>query len=78
MIEGPRAIFEASCALLCVLYNDLMAVDDKHSILNILLNSEEKELNDEKIVEKMSKVQFPLWIKDEVKKMGQYLLPFDY
>ena len=55
-----------------------MAVDDKHSILNILLNSEEKELNDEKIVEKMSKVQFPLWIKDEVKKMGQYLLPFDY
>ena len=78
MIEGPRAIFEASCALLCVLYNDLMAVDDKHSILNILLNSEEKELNEEKIVEKMSKVQFPLWIKDEVKKMGQYLLPFDY
>ena len=55
-----------------------MKAEDKDSILDILLHSQEKELNEEKIVEKMSRVQFPLWIKDEVKKMGQYLLPFDY
>ena len=78
MIEGPRAIFEASCALLYVLYREIMEADDKDSILDILLHSQEKELNEEKIIQTMSKIKFPMWIKDEVKKMGEYLLPLEY
>ena len=78
MIEGPRAIFEASCALLCILYREIMEAEDKDSILDILLHSQEKELNEEKIIQTMSKVKFPMWIKDEVKKMGEYLLPLEY
>ena len=78
MIEGPRAIFEASCALLCILYREIMEAEDKDSILDILLHSQEKELNEEKIIENMSKVKFPMWIKDEVKKMGEFLLPLEY
>ena len=77
-IEGPRAIFEASISLLSELNNELMEADDKENILNILLNHDDKELNEEKIIEKMNKVKFPVWIQDEIKKMGEYLLPMNY
>ena len=77
-IEGPRAIFEASISLLSELNNELMEADDKENILNILLNHDDKELNEEKIIEKMNKVKFPIWIQDEIKKMGEYLLPMNY
>ena len=51
-----------------------MKDEDKDSILDILL-----QLNEEKIIENMSKaVKFPMWIKDEVKKMREYLLPLEY
>ena len=77
-IEGPRAIFEASISLLSELNNELMEADDKENILNILLNHDDKELDEEKIIEKMNKVKFPIWIQDEIKKMGEYLLPMNY
>ena len=78
MIQGEVIIFNASIALLKELQEDLFECDDKEDALNILLNSQDKNLNEYNILSEIQKVKYPEWIKAEVRKINNdSIVPFN-
>ena len=51
--------------------NDFLNCEEKEEALNILLNSQEREINEKNILDNILKVNYPEWIKDELKIINQ-------
>ena len=71
VIFGEKMIFYGGINLLKELQNDLMNCEEKEEALEILLNSEEKEINNENVIKGIFKVKVPDWILDEIKRINE-------
>jgi hypothetical protein len=81
VIEGEIAIFKAAIAILKELENELLNIEGKEEILNILINNCDcngnciVNINEEKVIKNMNNVKFHKWIKDEIKTISETLVP---
>ncbi len=71
VVLGEKIIFYAGVLFLKELEEDLMNCEEKDEALNILLNSQEREINEKNILNNILKVSYPEWIKDELSIINQ-------
>ena len=71
IILGERIIFNAGILLLKELEEDLYNCDEKEEALDILLNSQEREINENHILNLILKVKCPEWIKNELESINK-------
>lgn len=71
VVLGEKIIFYAGVLLLKELEEDLLNCEEKEEALDILLNSQEREINEKNILDNILKVNYPEWIKDELKIINQ-------
>ncbi len=71
VIFGEKMIFYGGINILKELQNDLLNCEDKEEALNILLNNQEKELNNDNVIKGIFNVKVPDWILEELKKLNE-------
>ena len=71
VVLGEKIIFYAGVLFLKELEEDLLNCEEKEEALNILLNSQEREINEKNILNNILKVNYPEWIKEELKMINQ-------
>ena len=71
VVQGEKIIFDAGIALMKELQNDLLDCEEKEEILDILLNSQMREINEERVLNEIQNVQYPEWIQSEVQNMNE-------
>ena len=74
VILGEKIIFNAGVVLLKELEEDLFKCEEKEEALEILLNNQEREINENNILNNILKVKYPEWIKNELKTINQETL----
>ena len=70
VVFGEKMIFYGAINLLKELQKDLMNCEDKEEALNVLLNNQEKELNNDNIINGIFNVKVPEWILSELKNIN--------
>ena len=70
VLFGEKMIFYGAINLLKELQNDLMNCEDKKEALDILLNNQEKELNNDNVIKGIFNVKVPDWILNELKNIN--------
>ena len=71
VIQGQKIVFDAGIALMKELQDDLLNCEEKEEILDILLNSQMREINEANILNEIQKVEYPDWIQSEVQNMTE-------
>ena len=71
VVQGEKIIFDAGIAIMKELEEELNNCEEKEEALNILLNSQMKEINEINILKNMQKVEYPDWIQSEVQAMTE-------
>ena len=71
VIFGEKMIFYGGINILKELQNDLLNCEDKEEALDILLNNQEKELNNDNVIKGIFNVKVPDWILEELKKLNE-------
>ena len=71
VILGERIIFNAGILFLKELEEDLYNCDEKKEALDILLNNQEREINESNILNHILKVKCPEWIKNELESINK-------
>jgi hypothetical protein len=71
VVLGEKIIFYAGVLFLKELEEDLLNCEEKEEALNILLNSQEREINEKNILNNILKVNYPEWIKEELIMINQ-------
>ena len=70
VVFGEKIIFYGAINLLKELQKDLMNCEDKEEALNVLLNNQEKELNNDNVINGIFNVKVPEWILSELKNIN--------
>lgn len=68
LIDGLKTVYSAAISILNYFKNDFMEMDGDE-ILELLNNSSEKNINENAIINNISKVKYPEWIMKEIKKI---------
>ena len=71
VVQGEKIIFDAGIAIMKELEEELNNCEEKEEALDILLNSQLKEINENNIINNMQKVEYPDWIQSEVLNMTE-------
>ena len=71
VILGERIIFNAGILFLKELEEDLYNCEEKEEALDILLNNQEREINENHILNHILKVKCPEWIKNELESINK-------
>ena len=71
VVQGEKIIFDAGIALMKELEEELNNCEEKEEALDILLNSQMREINENNIMNNMQKVEYPDWIQSEVQNMTE-------
>ena len=71
VVQGEKIIFDAGIAIMKELEEELNNCEEKEEALNILLNSQMREINETNILKNMQKVEYPDWIQSEVMTMTE-------
>jgi hypothetical protein len=71
VVQGEKIIFDAGIALMKELEEELNNCEEKEEVLDILLNSQMKEINESNVMKNMQKVEYPDWIQSEVLNMTE-------
>ena len=71
VVLGEKIIFYAGVLLLKELEEDLYNCEDKEEGLEVLLKSQEKEINEKNIMNNILKVKCPDWIKDQLDSINK-------
>ena len=69
--QGEKVVFDAGIALMKELQNDLLDCEEKEEVLDILLNSQLREINESNVLKEITKVEYPDWIQSEVQNMSE-------
>ena len=71
IVLGEKIIFNAGVLFLKELEEDLYDCEEKEEAMDILLNSQEKEINESHILNNILKVKCPEWIQSELDLINQ-------
>ena len=71
VVQGEKIIFDAGIALMKELQDDLLDCEEKEEVLEILLNSQMREINEVTVMKYIQKVEYPEWIQTEVIGMSE-------
>ena len=71
VVQGEKIIFDAGIAIMKELEDDLNNCEEKEEALEILLNSQLREINENNIMKNIQKVEYPDWIQTEVLSMTE-------
>ena len=71
VVQGEKIIFDAGIAIMKELEDDLNNCEEKEEALNILLNSQMREINENNVMKYIQKVEYPEWIQTEVIAMTE-------
>ena len=71
VVQGEKIIFDAGIAIMKELEEDLNNCEEKEEALDILLNSQMREINENNIMKNIQKVEYPDWIQTEVLAMTE-------
>ena len=71
VVQGEKIIFDAGIAILMELQDDLFDCEEKEEALEILLNNQEAEINEQKLLQNIQNVKYPEWIQSEVINMSE-------
>ena len=71
VVQGEKIIFDAGIALMKEMQDDLFNCEEKEEVLDILLNSQMREINEANIMKEIQKVEYPDWIQSEVQNMTE-------
>ena len=71
VVQGEKIIFDAGIAIMKELEDDLNNCEEKEEALNILLNSQMREINENNVMKYIQKVEYPEWIQTEVLAMTE-------
>ena len=71
VIQGQKIVFDAGIALMKELQDDLLDCEEKEEVLDILLNSQMREINEINVLNEIQKVEYPEWIQSEVQNMAE-------
>ena len=71
VVQGEKVVFDAGIALMKELQNDLLDCEEKEEVLDILLNSQLREINESNVLKEIQKVEYPDWIQSEVQNMSE-------
>ena len=71
VVQGEKIIFDAGIALMKELQDELLDCEEKEEILDILLNSQMREINEANVLKEIQKVEYPDWIQSEVENMSE-------
>ena len=79
VVQGEKIIFDAGIALMKELEEELNNCEEKEEALDILLNSQMREINENNIMNNMQKVEYPDWIQSEVLNMTEdTIIPINF
>ena len=68
--QGEKIVFDAGIALIKEMQDDILDCEEKEEVLEILLNSQLREINEANVLKEMQKVEYPDWIQSEVENMA--------
>ena len=71
VVQGEKVVFDAGIALMKELQNDLLDCEEKEEVLDILLNSQLREINESNVLKEIQSVEYPDWIQSEVQNMSE-------
>ena len=71
VVQGEKIIFNAGIALMKEMQDDLFNCEEKEEVLDILLNSQMREINEANVMKEIQKVEYPDWIQSEVQNMTE-------
>ena len=71
VVQGEKIIFDAGIAIMKELENELNNCEEKEEALDILLNSQLREINEINVMKNMQQVEYPDWIQSEVLNMTE-------
>ena len=71
VVQGEKIIFDAGIAIMKELEEELNNCEEKEEALNILLNSQMREINEVNVMKYIQKVEYPEWIQTEVIGMSE-------
>ena len=69
VVQGEKIIFDAGIAIMKELEDELNNCEEKEEALDILLNSQLREINEINVMKNMQQVEYPDWIQSEVLNM---------
>ena len=69
--QGEKIVFDAGIALMKELQDDILDCEEKEEILDILLKSQMREINEARVLNEIQKVEYPEWIQSEVQNMTE-------
>ena len=79
VVQGEKIIFDAGIALMKELEEELNNCEEKEEALDILLNSQMREINENNVMNNMQKVEYPDWIQSEVLNMTEdTIIPINF
>ena len=71
VVQGEKIIFDAGIALMKELQEDLFNCEEKEEVLDILLNSQMRGINEANVMKEIQKVEYPDWIQTEIQNMTE-------
>ena len=71
VVQGEKIIFDAGIAIMKELEDELNNCEEKEEALDILLNSQLREINEINVMKNMQQVEYPDWIQSEVLNMTE-------
>ena len=71
VVLGEKIIFYAGVLLLKELEDDLYNCEEKEEALDVLLKNQEREINENNLLNNILNVKCPEWIKNELNAINQ-------
>ena len=79
VVQGEKIIFDAGIALMKEIQDELFNCEEKEEVLDILLNSQMREINEANVMKEIQKVEYPDWIQSEVQNMAEEtIIPINF
>ena len=79
VVQGEKIIFDAGIALMKELEDELNNCEEKEEALDLLLNSQMKEINESNVMKNIQNVEYPDWIQSEVLNMTEdTIIPINF
>ena len=79
VVQGEKIVFDAGIALMKEMQDDILDCEEREEVLEILLNSHLREINEANVLKEMQKVEYPDWIQSEVVNMAdETIIPISF
>ena len=79
VVQGEKIVFDAGIALMKEMQDDILDCEEKEEVLEFLLNSQLREINEVNVLKEMQKVEYPDWIQSEVENMAdETIIPISF